>query len=127
MKLGAVLEHIKFRMKQSYALPDDELVISLIHEALVYIASSCEPTVLIRNDGSEHHGEGILRLLSGNKTIIFPEKPDSAKPDKHLMMDEELSFAVINYVCFLLSKQAAYLQLCDRDIALYVKNQYGVI
>ncbi|MDR0666287.1 MAG: hypothetical protein LBF71_02635 [Campylobacteraceae bacterium] len=127
MRLDAALEHIKLRCAQSYALPSDEMITALLHEALIYVARSCEPTVLIRHDGSEHFGEGVLRLLPNNREIIFPEKPDITKPQKHLMMDEELSFAVINYVCFLLCKEAGYLQICDRDILLYVKNQYSVV
>jgi hypothetical protein len=125
MRLDAALEHIKLRAAQSYHLPDDEMLCALVHEALIYVARSCEPTVLIRHDGDGGFGEGVLRLLPNNREIIFPEKPEAM--EKHIMIDEELSFAVINYVVFLLTKEAGYLQLCDRDILLYVKNQYSVM
>jgi hypothetical protein len=127
MTLEGALEHITLRMAQSYALPDNNLLCALIHEALIHVARSCEPTTLIRDDGSEHFGEGVLRLLSNNKSIAFPQMPKMDEPTRHLMMDEELSFAVINYVCFLLSKEAGYLSLYNSDILLFVKNEYSVL
>jgi hypothetical protein len=124
MKIKDLKSQIRSRLAQSYHIPEDEIFHGMIQEAMVYVASSCEPETLMRYDASEGFGESVLRLEDRGFSVVFPEIPDDE--ERHLMMDEQLSWAVINYVCFIHSKENGFLMLADRWIQLHNKNSWHV-
>ena len=116
MLLSTIKKSIEYRLSKGKKLPEDEVLQSLLHEAAIYVANRCDPAELIRPLGTDCT---ILKAIEGGKVIIEPEYPDFTKTERHLQIDETLSFAVINYLCFLISKEPMYKQLSDEDIAIY--------
>lgn len=84
-------------------LPDDDVLESLIYEAMIFVALKTIPTELARN-AKEIVDEEILRYIRDDVLIIKPEYPDLKNKKLHMQMDEDLNYAVINKVCALLSK-----------------------
>lgn len=123
MLLDAVKKSITLKMSQSYSMPssDDELEM-YVYEALCYVSSQCEPSVLLHKyDGED---VSVLRDLADNFCIINPEYPDFSVEGRHLNIDEgELCFAVIVATCFILSGDAKFDALCSRWIGIYRKNK----
>jgi hypothetical protein len=121
MLLSKVKQSIDFKTKTKFKLPDNEVLAEYINEAMLYVATRCDPTELIREP---IEGEEIFRMIEGGKVVIKPEYPDFSNPEQHVMIDEVLIYAVINYAVFLLGKEVFYKQLADEDIAIYC-SQYG--
>ena len=116
MLLTRVKKSIDLKTRKSYQLPGDSELEELIYESLIYVATKCDPTELIC---SVITTETILRMIKGGQVIIEPEYPDLTNIDAHLQIDESLSYAVINYVCFLITKVAMFKQLADEGIGTY--------
>ena len=91
-------------------------------EALLYVASQCEPSVLLQSSNDDED-IAVHRVLSEDIVIAMPEYPDFSQTTRHLQIDESLAYAVINAVCFLLSGENRFDNVCGRWIALYRKNQ----
>ena len=121
MLLSEVKISIVKNMEHSYKMPDDDILAVKTHEALLWVATKCEPSELIRDTMAEAD-ERVFRYLKDLKFIVIPEKPNFEIPDKHLMMDEALSYAVINFVCFLLSGEEKFKSICDMWIFEYRRN-----
>ena len=86
-------------------MPEDDVLADLAHEALRFVASRCVPSELLR-DSEADVGESVFRFIEGGKYILMPDFPDFSNTVKHLMIDEELSFAVINKMVALMSRDA---------------------
>lgn len=101
---------------------DDEILKAYFMESFYYVCNKCEPRVLTKSlrEGNER----VLRDIRGGNMIIVPDEPDFSDKNEHLMIDEALSYAVINYVCFLISKceSVEYLKLCDTIINEFISN-----
>ena len=121
MLLSAVKISITKNLEQSYSVPADDVLAEKVYEALFWVATECEPSELIRSTVAEAD-ERVLRLLPGMKFIVVPEKPDFANTSKHLMIDEMLSYAVINFTSYLLSGEVKYKALCDLWVSKYRIN-----
>lgn len=109
------------KVKNSYKTDDDEVLKAYFMEAFYYILSRCVPSVLLKNI---EQGKRVYRLVRDNHYLIVPDEPDFNNENEHLMIDESLSFAVVNYVCFLITRceEKDYLFLCDKIINDYIAN-----
>lgn len=116
MLLSKVKTAIDLRTKAEMQLPTDDILQDLIQEATIYVANRCDPAELVRHVITS---ETILKQIEGGKVIIEPEYPDLTSTTQHLMIDEVLSYAVINYTCFLLTYKPMYKQVTDEEIAVY--------
>ena len=88
---------IEAKIKNSYKnIEDDEILKSYFIEAYYFVMSKCIPRVLVKNT---LENERVYRQLRDNHFLIIPDEPDFSNENEHLMIDEALSFAVINYVC----------------------------
>ena len=121
MLLTKIKASVQYRLSTNKKLPEDVVLQDLLHEAAIYVANRCDPAELIRPLGTDCT---ILKAIEGGKVIIEPEYPDFTQTARHLQIDETLSYAVINYLCFLVSKDPMYKQLSDEDIAIY-RSDFG--
>lgn len=121
MLLSSVKKSIERNMAGSFKLPDDNVLQEKIYEALLYVATSCEPSALLRKKHVDD--DASYRELSGGFYVAFPEYPDFTYESRHLNIDEALSYAVINYVCFMLSNKVEFDTLCSRWLSLYRQNE----
>jgi hypothetical protein len=119
MKLTRVKEAIAYRNRTGHKLPDDEVLQDLLFEAMLYVAQRCEPRELIAGELTQ---EPVYRNIEGGLYIKLPEYPDFTETDRHLMMDEDLTYAVINYVMYLITNTADFKILADETIAIYRSN-----
>ena len=120
MLLSDVKRAIEKGMERSYKIPDDGVLEQKIYEAILFVASQCVPQVLLRYEDGE--GEPVFRKLPNKFFITLPEYPELSQVERHLMIDETLSFAVVNTVCFLLSGEEKFNLIANRWIFLYQKN-----
>ena len=120
MLLSAVKTSITKNLEQSYGVPDDDVLAEKVYEALLYVASQCEPQALLRKQYIED--VDVYRKLPDGFCIILPEHPDFGHPERALKIDETLSYAVINATCFLLSGDGKYDVLCSRWMHIFRKN-----
>ena len=116
MLLSRVKTLIDLKVKSDKKIPDDSILESLIQEATIYVANRCDPAELIKGIDTN---KTILKMIENGEVIIEPEYPDLTSTTNHLQIDEILTYAVINYVCFLHTGNAMYKQLADEDIAVY--------
>lgn len=121
MLLSDVKKSITKNMEQSYKMPDDDILAEKVFEALIWVATQCAPSELVRDTIAEAD-EQVLRYLPGMKFIVVPEKPDFKSTVKHLMIDETLVFAVINFTTFVLSNEAKFKSMSDLWISSYKMN-----
>lgn len=110
------------KVKNAYKMiEDDEVLKAYFMEAFYYILSKCEPSVLLKN---VEENERVFRQVRDNHFLIIPDEPDFDNEKEHLTIDETLCFAVINYVCFLITRceEKDFLTLCDKIIYEYIAN-----
>jgi hypothetical protein len=121
--LSKVKELIKNKSTTSYKITDDSILEGIIYEALLYVCSMCEPSELIQIGVAPNYIE-VLRHIEGGKYLKAPEYPDFTKTNRHLQMDEALTYAVIYYSCFIISKMENIIlkQLADEIVAVYKSN-----
>lgn len=117
MLLSKVKKSIEYRVSQYKKLPEDDVLQDFIQEATIYVADSCDPTELTKKIITT---ETILKMIENDTYIVEPEYPDFSAEDRHLNIDEILSYAVINYTCFLISGNEGFKTLTDKAIASYV-------
>ena len=120
MTLGAVKVSIEKNMEQSYKMPEDSVLSEKVFEAMLYVSTQCEPQVLLRMKYIDD--DALFRDLKNGYYIMLPEYPDFTKDERVLQIDETLSYAVINYACFMLSGKVEFDALASRWISLYRKN-----
>lgn len=123
MLLGKIKKSIELRLCPSFKMPDDEMLEEYLFESLVYICMKCEPVELLCEDEGDH-GEKVLRHLDNGHFIKAPERPDFSKEERHLQIDESLTYSAINYVCFLVSGESRYRILQDEFIKAHQQSLY---
>ena len=84
-------------------------------EAMLWTANKCTPSELLRS--VEH--ERVYRNVANGFYITYPDKPNFDDEKEHIMIDESLTYAVINYVAFIINQDAFY-----RDLALEIISDY---
>lgn len=120
MKLDKVKKIVERRLRISGAhrMPEDELLADYFQEAMVYMGMRCEPNEMLC-DANADLEYTVLRNLDNGYFIRMPEYPDFNE-DRHLLIDEGLSYACINYVCFLITGDDKFRLLQDEFI---LRNQ----
>ena len=116
MLLSKVKKAIEFRTHTKFKMPEDDILADIVQEATLYVANRADPAELLRSDMTDCT---VIKLIEGGKVIIEPEYPDFSDTLRHLQIDELLTYAVINYACFLLTQEAPFKLLADEDIAMY--------
>lgn len=115
-------EILKIRGKSGIKIPDDDILSELFLEAMLYIASKCVPSKLIRHKREFSSNTKVFRCIEGDKFICVPDKPDFSNEKEHIMIDESLTYAVVNEVLFLINKDELYKKRANEIIALYNAN-----
>lgn len=113
-------KHLSFKTTAGVKLPADDMLGSLFLEAMLFCCDKCVPTILLRNFGSD---ERPYRNIDKQTFICVPDVPNFSDPKEHLQIDEALSYAVINYVAFLINKDTYYRTLALEAIADYNANE----
>ena len=119
MLLSSVKKSITKNMEQSFKMPTDDILGEKVYEALLYVATQCEPQVLLKKKNVDDEDE--FRPLHSGFYVAMPEFPDFST-DRHLMIDEALSYAVVNFTCFLLGGNALFDTMTTRWIDTFRKN-----
>lgn len=105
-------------------LPDDDVLESVLYEAMIFVALKTIPVELARN-ANQIVNEEILRHIRDGILVVKPEYPDFKNKKLHMQMDEDLNYAVINKTCALLSKDSFSLEKFESQ-ALRVINIHKV-
>lgn len=116
-------EILELKAKSGIKIPEDALLSELFLEAMLWIASKCVPNELLGKYTNDR--KKIYRNISQELFIVIPDKPNFSSDTDHLMIDEALSYAVINEVLFLINKEPFYRELSFGIIAQYNAN-YGI-
>ena len=117
---------LKFKGVGDKKVPDDETLSDVFFEAMLYVANKCIPNELLRSIESN---ERVYRNVDQNAFLTYPDRLNFNDPDEHLMIDETLTYAVINEVAFLLNQDTYYRTLALEIIADYNANygkEYGL-
>lgn len=120
MRCVRAKEILAHKAKSGIKIPDDELLSELFLEAMLWVASICVPNELIRKVKIDT--EAVYRNIENEFFICLPDKPDFSNANEHLMIDETLSYAVINEVAFLINKDPFYRQLALEIVANFNAN-----
>jgi hypothetical protein len=124
MLLTRVKKAIEIRNSTGKKIPDDDALADLVYEAMVIICGLCKPAELVRDFGDDVRN--IFRLIEGGKYISFPEYPDFTKTERHLNIDEHLTFAVVNYTCFLIGGDPKFKITAEEIVGAY-KTNYSLV
>ena len=100
---------------------DNDLLSALCIQAMYYIMDKCVPDELLRVEDTE---EQVYRNIEDGTYIVRPDAPDFANLMDELMIDEQLTMAVVYYVAFLITKNGDNKHLADEIINEYQAN-YG--
>lgn len=122
MKLSEVKEHIYLKQKivgGKRAL-EDEALEGVIFEAMLFVASETIP-IELTDKAFTPTNEEILRYLRDGKVVYKPEYPSFKKSERHLQIDEDLNFAVINKVCSLLSSRESEIAKFEMEASRLIK------
>lgn len=120
MLLTRVKKAIEIRNSTGKKLPDDEALADLVYESTILVANLCKPAELMHDLDEEI--TNVLRIIEGGKYIAYPEYPDFLQTERHLNIDEHLTFAVINYTCFLISGDPKNKAMGDEIVGAYKAN-----
>lgn len=121
MLLTKIKSSVQYRLSQGKKLPEDGVLESLIHEAMHYVCYRCVPAELVRT--YVDYEDKPLRFLQNGRFIAVPEYPDFTKTSRHLLIDENLTYAVINYTAFLISANPLHKQLADEIINEHIATE----
>ena len=108
MLISTAKKIITQRLKGIRPVPEDDMLSEYTTEAIRYMAIRTMPKVLTRDLEVEGEDYDVLRMLEDNMFIIVPNSPvfDIADPDykitSNLHIDEDLSYAVVYYVVWLI-------------------------
>lgn len=94
------------KIKGTQPLPDDATLGVYTYEAMQYIATRTTPKSLITKAEVADAELHSLRTIEEGYYIRLPEFPDFSgiEPTEIIDMDEELNYATIYYVCYLITK-----------------------
>lgn len=112
----------KIQIAGGLKLPSDEILEVIIHEAMIEVANRTIPVELTRNAFIKTD-ETILRYLRDGNMVVIPEIPDLSSDKKHLQMDEDLNYAVINKVCALISKDLNSIRKFEAQTRAIINTQ----
>ncbi|QCD52799.1 hypothetical protein [Campylobacter sp. RM16192] len=113
-------EILAFKTAGGIKLPPDEMLSELFFEAILYVSNKCVPSELLRSTDST---DRVYRLVEGGHFICYPDKPNFKSENEHLMIDEDLTYAVINYVAFIINQDPFYRTLSLETIADFNANE----
>lgn len=119
MKSIDAKKSLEYKIAGSRKLPNDDELSEMFFEAMLYISNKCVPNELVRFGESE---DKVYRTIENSFFICYPDKPNFDDDLEHLMIDESLTYAVINYVAFLITKEMAYMQIANELIGDFVAN-----
>lgn len=108
---------LSYKIAGGRKLPDDEVLSNMFVEAILWVANKCVPAELLKQS---YENCRVYRNIENGFFIRIPEKPNFSDENTHLMIDESLNFAVINYVAYLIEQNEAY-----RRDALEIINEYN--
>lgn len=100
-------------------LPPDENLSELFLEAMLWVSNKCVPSELLRLNESE---DKVYRQLNNGFFICVPDKPNFSDENEHIMIDESLTYAVIDYVAFLINQEIFYKNSALEIIFDYTAN-----
>ena len=126
MRCQEVKKVLKFKCVGDKKSPDDETLADVFFEAMLYVENKCIPNELLRSIESN---ERVYRNVDQNAFLTYPDRPNFSDENEHLMIDEALTYAVINEVAFLLNQDTYYRTLALEIIADYNANygkEYGL-
>ena len=124
---------VEYKLKgNSPMVSDDELSV-ITYEGIVFISSRTTPKSLITLADVDSDENNSLRAIEDGYYIRIPDVPlfDGSEPTELIDIDEELSYALVYYVCYLVVKPKSgvpdrikneYLSEAERLIALYDSN-----
>lgn len=121
MLLSKIKTTTQYKLTSAKKLPDNEVLSSFFMEAMYFVANKCAPNELLRQEDTD---EPVLRNIEDGAYLVVPDEPDFASVTDHLMMDEDLTYACINYVCFLITNNPSFKQLTEEVINEFQAN-YG--
>ena len=99
--------------------PNDEMLGAMSYEAMLWVANKCTPTELLRKVDIN---DKVYRHLDDDFFICLPDMPNFNDENEHLMIDESLTYAVMNEVAFMHTKEPIYRQMALDIVADYVAN-----
>lgn len=118
MKNITAKKHLEYKIASNRKLPPNEILSEMFVEAILYVANKCVPNELLRLKSTER----VYRNIENGFFIAYPQKPDFENEKEHLQIDESLTFAVINYVAYMISENLAYKAECNEIIGEYNAN-----
>lgn len=121
MLLSQIKTTITYKLSAAKKLPDDATLSAFLMEAMYYVCTKCVPNELLRQADSD---DEVLRNIEDGAYIAVPDVPNMASTTDHLMMDEDLTYACINYACFIITQNPMFKQLADEVINDFQSN-YG--
>ena len=117
MKSIRAKEILAHKFKSGIKLPDDEMLSELFLEAMLFIASKCVPNELIRKGIVD--SDKVFRNIADGFFVCVPDKPNFSDANEHIMLDESLTYALINEVAFLINREPFYRQMTMDLIAQF--------
>lgn len=127
MTLGELREHTSALLKMSgdAKLPDNDVYIPILHQAMVEIANETYPLTLITTDNQQN----ILREFQYGMYVREPERP--ALDTDTLDLDTDLCFAASNLIASKFARdpmvKQSYSQEAYRAIDAYSSNVYTTL
>lgn len=121
MLLSKVKTVTQYRLAGAKKLPLDAELSELFMEAMYYVTNRCVPQELLREAGIDV--DAVLRNIEDGAYIAIPETPDFTSTVTHLQIDESLTYACINYVCFLITFRADFKVIADELINNFLSNE----
>lgn len=123
MRVVDCKKHLEYKIAGGRKLPSDDLLSELFLEAMLWVCNKCVPNELVRQaESASESGARVYRNVENGLFIRYPEKPNFSDDKRHLMIDEPLTFAVINYVAFLIEKEPIYKIEANEIISEFIAN-----
>lgn len=119
MRLAKFKELLAYKLRATNKLPNDEVLSTLTHEAMLWVANKYVSAELLRYNETD---ERVYRQIADDCFIAVPDMPDFSDTERHLMIDEPLSYAVMNEVAFMHTADSMFRQLALECVADYVAN-----
>jgi len=121
MLLTHVKSSIQYKLSGARKLPEDVVLASFLFEAMYYVAGKCVPNELIRS--YEDHQDKVMRPLQSGRFLTVPEFPDFTKTTRHLLIDEDLTYAIIYYTIYIIGKNPDDKAMCDDIIYEHISKE----
>lgn len=119
------------KLSTSYDFPNDEILGDYFTQAFYFICSfnGCEPAVLMRSrNESGNPGDEVLKVARNSAYYVaVPQVPNFSEDQDQLMIDEILSFAVIDYVAYLISHDKNFLSNALQIVQNFAENDINLM